>query len=153
AFAAFRQRLGASCHLGPMTLDETLGYVHARIAIAGGDPAIFGHGAVEAVYRRAQGVPRLTNLICDLCLVAAYAEDRARVDAAFAEEALAEGLAIGGLGGLPAEAEPVEAVATASALRTVQARPIGGLRLTDSAGGAAVVRPRTTPPLRLVGAA
>ena len=102
-FVAFRQRLGASCHLGPMTSEETGGYVRRRLEIAGGRPDVFSEDAIAAVYQRARGIPRLTNLLCDICLVAAYAEDRREVDGSFAEAALAEVLSLGGLGGLPAE--------------------------------------------------
>lgn len=108
AFSAFRQRLGASFHLGPMTFEETADYIRNRIEIAGGAPGVIENGAIEAVYRRAKGVPRLTNLLCDLCFVAAFGEDRNRIDAGFAESALAESLALGGLGGLPAETDAAE---------------------------------------------
>jgi general secretion pathway protein A len=162
-FKAFRQRLGASCHLGPMTLQETIGYVRTRIEIAGGEPDVMEAAAVEAVYRRAKGVPRLMNLLCDLCFVSAFAEGVRRVDAAFAEAVLAESLAIGGLGGLPAEevaSEVVEArQAAASQGAAMTARVAPALRvaeprvLADAAGRAfGNARRRQSPPpsLRLV---
>lgn len=107
-FGAIRQRLGASFHLGPMSFDETIGYVRSRLQIAEGPPDLFDDGAIAAVHARAAGIPRLTNLLCDVCLVSAFGEDRTRVDAAFAESALAEALEIGGLGGLAAEAGQAE---------------------------------------------
>ncbi len=124
-FVAFRQRLGATCHIGPMIPEETAGYIRRRLEIAGGSPATFSDDAIAAVHRRANGVPRLTNLLCDLCLVAAFAEDRIEIDGAFAEAALAESLEHGGLGGLPAEdvrAEPVGEPGAASADHASPAR-------------------------------
>ena len=156
-FGAFRQRLGASSHLGPMTLAETTGYVRSRLRIAGGDADIFDHGAIEAVHRRAMGVPRLTNLLCDVCLVSAFGENRRRLDAAFAETALAETVAVGGLGGLTADAaEADEAVAQrAAAVRSATAPLVKVARAPSSArpeGRAAAEsrRPASPPSLRLV---
>ena len=157
AFTAFRQRLGASFHLGPMTLEETAGYIRNRIGIVGGDPEIMDDGAIEAVYRRAKGVPRLTNLLCDVCFVAAFAEDRTRIDRTLAESALAERLAFGGLGGLPAEAdaaEPEAAVVMRRAATSGKGRspqhpppPAAPEELPRTAGGR---RPSAPPSLRLV---
>lgn len=158
-YSAFRQRLGASFHLGPMTLGETIGYVRNRIASAGGREDMFSHEAVEAVFRRAQGVPRLTNLLCDLCLVAAFVDERQEVDGELAESALAESLALGGLGGLPAEAADAHAkvmmrqAGAPRAVRTVQTQPRAQTADAGPSFGAGPfggARPSAPPALRVV---
>lgn len=156
AFAAFRQRLGASFHLGPMTLEETEGYVRRRIEIAGGEAGLIDSGAIAAIYRRAKGVPRLTNLLADLCFVAAYGDDCASVDEGLAETALTESLAIGGLGGLAAEtAGSAVEVPVRRTAASGSARPAHGPRLADGPArtqvdGAMELRRPAPPVLRVV---
>jgi len=73
-----RQRVTVSDHLGPIGLDETCHYIRHRLAVAGanGRPA-FDPESLPLIHRHAAGLPRLLNAICDLALLAAYAD---RVD-------------------------------------------------------------------------
>lgn len=61
-----RQRVIASCHLGPMDSAETEAYVLHRLQTAGwqGDPS-FGAGAFAAIHQYTGGVPRKINILCD----------------------------------------------------------------------------------------
>ncbi|MBD3786029.1 MAG: AAA family ATPase [Sphingomonadales bacterium] len=79
------QRVGAGCHVGPMTLQDTMGYIAHRLAVAGARQPIFSEGAMRLVHELAGGIPRMINQICDLSLVYAFSEDRQDVDAALVE--------------------------------------------------------------------
>ena len=68
-----RQRVIAACHVGPMDLDETRGYIEHRLGKVGwnGDPS-FEPAAYEAVFRATGGVPRRINSVCDRVLLSGY---------------------------------------------------------------------------------
>jgi len=68
-----RQRVIAACHIGPMDLDETRGYIEHRLKCVGwtGDPH-FQPGAYEVIFRAAGGIPRRINAVCDRILLSGY---------------------------------------------------------------------------------
>jgi len=68
-----RQRVIAACHIGPMDLEETRGYIEHRLTCVGwkGDPQ-FLSGAIEAVFQGSSGVPRRINSICDRLLLSGF---------------------------------------------------------------------------------
>ncbi len=68
-----RQRVIAACHIGPMDLDETRGYVEHRLKCVGwkGDPH-FQPSAYEAIFRATGGIPRRINAVCDRMLLSGY---------------------------------------------------------------------------------
>jgi general secretion pathway protein A len=68
-----RQRVIAACHIGPMDLDETRGYVEHRLGCVGwkGDPK-FQPGAFEAIFQGTGGVPRRINAVCDRLLLSGF---------------------------------------------------------------------------------
>jgi UDP-N-acetylglucosamine 2-epimerase len=70
-----RQRVIASCHLGPMDQDETRGYVEHRLRRVGwvGNPQFEPH-AFDAIYHWTGGVPRRINLLCNRLLLGAFLE-------------------------------------------------------------------------------
>jgi type II secretory pathway predicted ATPase ExeA len=76
----FVQRIGIDYHLGPLTIEDTVAYIRHRLAVAGGDPQLFDDYACAAVHYYSGGVPRVVNVLCDLALVFAYAEDRPLID-------------------------------------------------------------------------
>lgn len=65
-----RQRVTATCHIGPLALDETQGYIEHRLKCAGssGRPA-FDSAAFEAVFNASGGIPRRVNMVCDRLLL------------------------------------------------------------------------------------
>jgi len=65
-----RQRVTATCHIGPMDKDETRGYVEHRLKCAGakGRPS-FDDFAFEAIFKASGGIPRRINLTCDRLLL------------------------------------------------------------------------------------
>jgi general secretion pathway protein A len=77
----FAQRISVFYDLKRLDRDETHAYVQHRLKVAGGNPSIFHPDAIDLVYTRTRGVPRLVNLICDFALVYAFAERKLDVDA------------------------------------------------------------------------
>jgi type II secretory pathway predicted ATPase ExeA len=78
----FAQRISVDFHLRPLESREAQAYVRHRLTVAGGDAGIFLPDALDSIFARTGGVPRLLNQICDMALVYAFAEQRKTVDAA-----------------------------------------------------------------------
>jgi general secretion pathway protein A len=77
----FAQRVSTFFHLHSLGHEDTGLYIRHRLAVAGGCPDIFHDDAVDLIYARTRGVPRLVNQLCDYALVYAFADHRARIDA------------------------------------------------------------------------
>ena len=73
----FRQRVAATCHIGPLDQDETQHYIEHRLKCAGStgkptfDPAAFG-----AIFKASGGIPRRINSICDRLLLAGFLAEK-----------------------------------------------------------------------------
>ena len=65
-----RQRIIASCHLGPINREETEAYILHRLQTVGwkGDPS-FSEDAFDTIYQYSGGIPRKINLLCDRILL------------------------------------------------------------------------------------
>jgi putative secretion ATPase (PEP-CTERM system associated) len=65
-----RQRVIASCHLGPLDRAETEGYILHRLITAGwrNDPA-FSADAFAAIHQYTGGIPRKINVMCERLLL------------------------------------------------------------------------------------
>ncbi len=75
-----RQRISVRWSLGSLSAAETREYVRHRMRVAAeSDPDIFSARALNEVHRRARGIPRLVNLLCDRALLAGYAAGERRV--------------------------------------------------------------------------
>jgi type II secretory pathway predicted ATPase ExeA len=77
----FAQRISVDFHLRPLDRHETDAYIRHRLKVAGGSDALFQPEAIDMVYARTNGVPRLLNQLCDFTLVYAFAEGRSSIDA------------------------------------------------------------------------
>jgi general secretion pathway protein A len=75
------QRVTGRYHLDPLEPPETAAYVRHRLRIAGATREIFSPGALNALHRRAGGIPRLINVIADRALLGAFTQDRHLVTA------------------------------------------------------------------------
>lgn len=87
-----RQRVIASCHLGPLTTAETRAYVEHRLRQVGWNafPAI-SDGAFASIHSFCGGIPRRINVLCTRILLATWMagkEGIATVDVAIAAAAL-----------------------------------------------------------------
>jgi len=84
------QRITARYHLSPLGPKDTHLYVAHRMQVAGAQRNPFKRGAMNALYQRSQGIPRLINIIADRSLVAAFAKERMDVTAAMVHQAANE---------------------------------------------------------------
>lgn len=68
-----RQRVIAACHIGPLDLEETQGYIDHRIKCAGGTGRPqFEPAAFESIFKASGGIPRRINSICDRLLLLGF---------------------------------------------------------------------------------
>jgi general secretion pathway protein A len=83
----FRQRVAATCHIGPLDADETRAYIEHRLKCAGatGKPT-FEPKAFEAIHNFSGGIPRRINAICDRLLLLGFLCDRTHLTLADVEE-------------------------------------------------------------------
>lgn len=123
----FAQRIAVDYHLTPLTAEETRAYIHHRINVAGGNPLLFTDPACAAVHRHSNGVPRLVNLLSDIALVYAYAEQRDEVDAELVEDVAREKQA-GGIFPTPEGALQASAAGSPKRLRVAIASESLALR-------------------------
>jgi type II secretory pathway predicted ATPase ExeA len=70
-----RQRVRLRFHLSALTEPEMGAYIRHRLAIAGADGEIFEPDTFALLFRYTGGIPRLTNTLCDTCLLAAFGQD------------------------------------------------------------------------------
>jgi general secretion pathway protein A len=80
------QRIAVSYHLTGLDENQTRRYIAYRVQSAGGPGDLFTLDAMELIYKRAEGIPRTINLLCDSALVYAYADDRRKIDAEVIEK-------------------------------------------------------------------
>jgi general secretion pathway protein A len=70
------QRVQVCYHLEPLDPGEVNEYIRYRLRKSGGEnPDLFERGAIEAISHYSQGVPRLINTACHMCLVYAMADE------------------------------------------------------------------------------
>lgn len=74
------QRITARFHLRPLTIEESRSYIAHRLSVSGFTEHLFETKAVEELYRRTGGVPRLINVLCDRAMLGAYAKNKKQVD-------------------------------------------------------------------------
>ncbi|MFP6623225.1 MAG: AAA family ATPase [Myxococcota bacterium] len=83
-----RQRISVRWGLNPLTAKETREYVRHRVHVAAGaERNLFSAGALRAIYKRTQGVPRLVNVLCDRVLLAGYVARAPQISAAIVKQA------------------------------------------------------------------
>lgn len=71
-----RQRVIASCHISPLSGEDTRAYIEHRLGHAGwrNDPIITPE-AFEAIFRFTGGTPRRINTLCDRLLLSGFLND------------------------------------------------------------------------------
>ena len=79
----FRQRVAATCHIGPLTAEETTGYIEHRLKCAGsnGKPS-FEPAAFDGIFKATLGIPRRINSLCDRLLLAGFLGGKTHLTAA-----------------------------------------------------------------------
>jgi len=85
----FRQRVAATCHIGPLDEDETQRYIEHRLKCAGstGKPS-FEADAFPAIFKASGGIPRRINSLCDRLLLLGFMAGKTHLALADVEEAL-----------------------------------------------------------------
>ena len=86
-----RQRVTATCHIGPLDVEETQGYIEHRLKCAGstGKPE-FGAGTFEAIFKATGGIPRRINSVCDRLLLLGFLGDKESLSLEDVEEVVNE---------------------------------------------------------------
>jgi general secretion pathway protein A len=86
-----RQRITVRWSLAPLTMAETKNYVRHRLRVAAGRECdLFSDKALKEVRRRALGIPRLINVICDRALLVSYTAGELKVGPSSIERAARE---------------------------------------------------------------
>ncbi len=87
----FRQRVTATCHIGPMDAEETHAYIEHRLKCAGstGKPS-FDAEVFDAVHQASHGIPRRINALCDRLLLLGFLSERTHLTLADVEEVVRE---------------------------------------------------------------
>ncbi len=87
----FRQRVAATCHIGPLDVEETKAYIEHRLKCAGssGKPS-FEAAVFEAIFKASGGIPRRINAVCDRLLLSGFLAGRNHLTVADVEEVVAE---------------------------------------------------------------
>ncbi len=86
-----RQRITVRWSLTPLTTDETCDYVRHRLRIAAGRECdLFTDKALHEIRRRAGGIPRLINVLCDRALLVGYATGQQKMDRKSIDRAASE---------------------------------------------------------------
>lgn len=89
ALRQLKQRIVLRSRLEPLDLEETRGYLHRRLELAGMAPQphpLFPIETVAAIHRHSRGIPRLINTICENALIAGFAKQAKSISSAIIEE-------------------------------------------------------------------
>lgn len=89
------QRVSVAYNLEPFSQGDVGAYIAHRMKVAGGDPEVFTPEAVRLIAAASDGVPRLVNTLCDLCLVYGFSAEQKSVDAATVRSVLRDRVRMG----------------------------------------------------------
>jgi general secretion pathway protein A len=149
AMEQFRQRITASCHLGPLDPAETRPYVEHRLRTVGWKqrPA-FAAPCFERIHERTGGIPRAINRLCHRLMLAAYLGNRDTIEPVLVDEAGDElqkelGLTPRPLGTAAGDAAAAHPAASMSASKAPTA--VGPGAQGDAAGAVRAARPAIAP--------
>jgi len=88
---AFNQRLAVRYHLGPLDLQETLGYIKHQIRVAGYSAGpLFTDEAIQRIFEYTKGVPRRINQLCTTALMAGLIDQKSGIDESTIRKAIAD---------------------------------------------------------------
>ena len=88
----FAQRVAANFHLTAMDQRTVRAYVPHRLKIAGRNDRVFSTPAIDLIYEKTGGVPRLVNQLCDLSLVYAFSKGKQTVSVSTVQQVLDDGV-------------------------------------------------------------
>lgn len=84
----FVQRIAADFNLEPLSTADISKYVNHRLDVVGASWRIFDNTTFPLIEKATRGVPRLINILCDLCLVYGYAAEQRVIGADLVTEFL-----------------------------------------------------------------
>ncbi len=86
-----RQRVIATCHLGPLDAEEAREYVFHRLKCAGADEKpTFDSEIFDGIFRFTGGIPRRINTLMDRILLQGFLTDRLHIDLELVNEIIHE---------------------------------------------------------------
>lgn len=87
----FRQRIVASCHLSPLTMDECGEYIEYRMRNAGWEgESLFSDGAKTEIFQFTKGIPRKINTFMDRVLLFGFLENLSGITSEHIAKVIAE---------------------------------------------------------------
>lgn len=89
-FRHLNQRIALKYHIDALRKDDTEKYINYRLHIAGARRKIFTDEALNIIWDRSRGIPRIINAIADWCLLIAYSRLNERIEEQTAIKAAAD---------------------------------------------------------------
>lgn len=86
-YEAFRQRISMKFVLAPLSREETLKYIDHRVAVAGGNPAIFDKEAKIQIHSLSGGIPRKINNLAGSAMLEGFGRGAKTVSAEIVKDA------------------------------------------------------------------
>lgn len=84
-----RQRIAVRYHITPLDRQEIPKYIKHRLTVAGNEKCVdYTSDAIDAIAQYTGGTPRLINIICDKCMLAAFAMNTKVIDGRIARTAI-----------------------------------------------------------------
>jgi len=139
-----RQRIAMHVRLRPLSPPEVASYVCTRLQHAGStDLELFTTDALMRIAELTGGIPRIVNVLCDACLVTAFASGVKRVTPEIVEEAWADYARLTPERGVVAAAPVGAAIPLPTAAVPAPAAPVAAAPAPPAASGPAPVGPAT----------
>lgn len=86
-----KQRIAIRSTILPLTSDESLEYLMNRVMKAGGQTyALFTKQALNEIVKKAQGIPRVMNILCDNALITGFGYQQKPVGAKVVREVISD---------------------------------------------------------------
>ena len=86
-----KQRMAIRARIMPLSRDDSFGYILHRLSLVTPDASgIFSKGAVAEIVARANGNPRVMNILCDNALIAGYGYQKRPITRKIAREVIAD---------------------------------------------------------------
>lgn len=89
------QRIAASFHLKPLSLENVHEFIAHRLKVAGGSGEEIDESARKLIHEVSYGIPRLVNQICDMSLLYAWSADAKIVDSKVVQAVMDDGVFFG----------------------------------------------------------
>ncbi|HOO21177.1 MAG TPA: AAA family ATPase [Kiritimatiellia bacterium] len=87
AHPSLQQRMQIVFRLAPLSREHTAAYIQHHMRAVGGDLWVFDQGALDALHRFSEGLPRKINLLCDTSLMLGFAAKAHQITAPIVRQA------------------------------------------------------------------